>query len=89
MTRKVEAIIATTQYHVVQILRSLYLSNNASYRVARKGGMASVRNPIGSFSTRFEKYAIITILNPVANAIWICGDLKKFLILSICVTPFN
>ena len=75
MTRAVATKIAAIQYHVVQILVSLYLPDNDSKIDAINGGIASGKNPIGSGNTFFEKYARVIMLMPAANAIWMCGDL--------------
>jgi len=53
----------------VQIFESLYFPSKASKIVAKKGGMANARYPMGSGSIRLEKYARTIILIPVANAI--------------------
>jgi len=62
--------MATIQYHVVQILEFLYLlPSRDSKIVARNGGIAKDKYPIGCGNTRFEKYAITIMLNPVTSAI--------------------
>ena len=69
ITKTVATIIATTQYHVVEIFLPLYFPYTDSKMVAINGGIAKGKYPIGSVKNRFEKNANTSILSPVTNEI--------------------